>query len=98
MKKFLYLIICLFICSSAVAELPQNEAEFLYGNGSKNNSSVRYDYINQRDYMKTSNDMYIRNDGVTIHKNQAGFVESSTGKSYMPIGSGKTQMYVPMDL
>jgi len=41
---------------------------------------------------------YYRDDGVIINKVQDGIVETSTGKSYMPIGSGKTQMYVPMDL
>lgn len=96
MKKFLFLIICLSICSSAFADYPENEAEFLYNH--KDNSSVRYNYLNEKNYIKTSNDTYIRNDGVTIYKNPAGFIETSTGKSYMPVGSGDKKMYVPMDL
>ena len=97
MKKLLFTFIICFCCSvSAFADYPENEAEFLYNH--KDNSTVKYDYQNKRDYIKTSNDMYIRNDGVTIYKNSAGFVETSAGKSYMPVGSGNKKMYVPMDL
>ena len=98
MKKILFLIGIILYSIPAFADLPQNEAEFLYCNSSKNNSSVRYDYINQRSYVKTSNDMYIRDDGETIYKNQSGIIETSAGKSYMPVGSGNNKLYVPMDL
>lgn len=96
MKKFLLFIACLFMSNVAFAVYPENEAEFLYNH--KNNSTIKYDYINQRNYIKTSNYMYIRNDGATIHKNTNGIVETSTGKSYMPVGSGNNKIYVPMDL
>lgn len=86
----------IFLSISAYAAMPENEAEFLYNH--KDNSTVRADYMNQKTYVKATNDMYIRDDGVTINKNPAGIVETSSGKAYMPIGSGSRKMYVPMDL
>lgn len=97
MKKFLLLSLLIAFASLPVnAYYPENEAEFLYNN--KDNSSVKFDYTNNHNYIKMSDDMYVRDDGTTIFKNSAGIVESSNGRAYMPIGSGTSKTYVPMDL
>lgn len=97
MKKFLFLVvICLIASAPALAVYPENEADFLYGR--KDNSTIKHDYNNQHSYIKTSNNMYVREDGATIYKTPSGIIQNSNGKSYMPVGSGSSKMYVPMDL
>lgn len=97
MKKFLFLVVMCFSYSiPALAVYPENEADFLYKK--EDASTIRHDYTNQHSYIKTSNNMYIREDGATIYKTSSGIIENSYGKSYMPVGSGSSKMYVPMDL
>jgi hypothetical protein len=100
MKKLFFILTLCVLCASApaMANYPENEAEFLYGNksNSNSNSNFRYDYTNQHIYMKGYDNSYIRDDGATVWKSPSGVVENSYGKSYMPVAGGS--MYVPMDL
>ena len=92
MKKIvLLLLICIFDSAFALADYPENEAEFLYNHN--DNSSMKTDYLNLHTYMKAPENMYYRDDGVIIYKEQTGFVKSTEGKTFIPIG----KMYIEED-